>query len=131
MTQEQLEARRAEWEALVRTWWERLMGPAGAGWQVIVCLEAPSERGAGFAQALHNWKYRQVTFRFYTEGAPDSATACHEVLHVAFSRVDGALCRIMDALPGACEDLARQTLLDAEEEMVETMAQALVRAFGE
>ena len=131
MTQEQLEARRAEWEALVRTWWERLMGPAGAGWQVIVNLAQPLERGGDFAQCIHNWKYRQVTFRFFAESAPSSVTACHEVLHVAFSRVDGALCRIMDALPGSCEDLARQTLLDAEEEMVETMAQAPTRAFGE
>lgn len=131
MTDEQLAARRAEWEALVRTWWERIMGPAGAGWQIIVNLQSPMDDGSDLAAETCNFRYRTATFFFSPETVISTATACHEVLHCALARFAHATNKLSEWVPVDAQNLAKSMVYDALEEVIETTAQALVRAFGE
>ncbi len=106
------------------------MGTAGEGWTIIVNLQAPTDDEDEFAHVVSRYAYRQATFNFAADLAPSDLTASHEVLHVALARFEYAAVKVCEEVSDAVQRLGARMLNDAKEETIETIAQALVTAFG-
>jgi len=116
---------REEWEALFRKWFERLLPDPDWTLRFI-----PDDECASDAGVTHRFRYREATFRFRPSLEPTDMVACHEVCHVLVARIYVNAKQLIESA-GDPQGMGGVALEGATEEMVEDLARAFVRAYGE
>jgi len=113
------------WEELFRKWWGRLN--EDGGWTVEI---VPNQFLDAIARAEVCYPHRAVTFQYCGSSAPANFWACHEVVHVLVMRLWSPAYDAVQRL-GDPGEAIRGHLRDEMEGMVDALARAFLRAYGE
>jgi len=109
----------------LEAWVDRLLG---AEWEVVLAADDTYGDRAGVNVCLRN---REATVTVCpTADVRPHATACHEVVHILLRRMHEVAWRIIDQLPEALRQFARDTWVEAHEEVTEDIARAFIRAYA-
>jgi len=113
-----------DWPALFRLWFDRIIGDPGWTLRFIADDDCPND-----AEVTHRFRYREATFRYRPSTPPTNALAAHEVCHVAVARLYAMSVDLLAPLDR--DGFARKAVDAAAEEVVDDLARAFVRAYGE
>jgi len=113
------------WEALFRKWWDRLN--EDGGWTVEI---VPGQFVATVADCECSFAHRTVSFRYCPSATPSDFIACHEVVHALIMRLWSPAYDAIQRL-GDPSEAIRGFLKDEREGMVDGLARAFLRAYGE
>lgn len=116
---------RLEWEGLFRKWWERLN--EDGGWRIEI---TPYQFVDGYADCECSYSHKCVTFRYGPRTRPSNFLACHEVVHAIVMRLWSPAYDAIGRL-GDSQEAIRGFLKDEMEGVVDTLARAFLRAYGE
>lgn len=114
------------WEEWFHKWMKRLLEP---GWDVR--LVADPSLAEGYAEGVTVPGNQRATIRYNPDQTPRNDTACHEVCHLLVSHLALAGQSVADVLEGQAKALAEDRLRHDEEETVELLERAFLRAYGE
>jgi hypothetical protein len=114
-----------EFREEVEAWVARLLGPE---WEVVLGADDTLADRAAVSVCVRN---REATIMVCpTRDVRRNSTACHEVVHILLRRMHDVAWRIIDQLPEPLRQFARDTWVDAHEEVTEDVARAFMRAYA-
>ena len=109
----------------LETWVARLLTPE---WEVVfVADDTITDRAQ--VRACIDQREATITCNPARQVRP-GGDACHEVVHILLRRMHDVASRIIDQLPEALRQFARDTWGEAHEEVTEEVARAFMRAYG-
>jgi hypothetical protein len=110
----------------LEAWIKRLLGPE---WEVVLAADDTYGERACVKAYVPS---REATIMVCpTRDVRPQATACHEVVHILLQRIQDVTERMIDQLPEAVRQFARDTWAAAHEEVTEELARAFCRAYGD
>ncbi len=115
-----------QWESLFKKWFERLI--LDPGWSVSCVGDEHLEYPASYTVII---AHRQAVFRYDPNQLASNRIACHEVCHLFFATIAKGTGHAFGELPETGRRIAERHLKDAEEEAVDDLARAFLRAYGE
>ena len=113
------------WEDLFRKWTGRLL--IDPGWDIKIVADPNLD---AIATATVASEHRRVSFCYRTSNPPDNHAACHEVCHALVHPTYRVLCRYLEHPPASFEPF-HCIYGYTNEEVVDTLARAFLKAYGE
>lgn len=114
------------WEDLFRRWVDRLLE---SGWDLNFVADRSYVDAYADVETIP--ANRRATIRYNPEHLPRNSTACHEICHILVSHLVLAVDNVVAALDEPARNIAKPRLIHEEEETVEAMERAFLKAYEE
>jgi hypothetical protein len=114
-----------EFRRELETWVARLLS---SEWEVVLGADDTLGDRASVSVSVRN--HEATVMVCPTRDVRPNLTACHEIVHILLRRMHDVAWRIIDQLPEALRQFARDTWVEAHEEVTEEVARAFMRAYA-